>query len=92
MSCDDPLVDDNDYLPKIGTVPLSDPVVNIYAVADCNGNPLPLGSKITVGTNAAISVGNQHDYNVVNALADTAVKISINVGSETKDLTLYTAP
>ncbi len=90
MSCDDPLLDSNNKLPQVDINPNTG--VNIYAVADCNGNPLPLGSTITVGTNPSITVGNQYYYNIIETAGDTPVKLSIAIGGGTKDLTLFTAP
>lgn len=80
MSCDHPLLDSNGLLPKISE--------NFYAVADCNGNALPVGTTITVGADPAILIGNQYDWNPIFAAAGTLVTIKIPVTSATKTIAL----
>ncbi len=73
MSSDKPLLLTNNILPKVGT--------GKYAAADEHGNPLPIGSTITVGTNPPITVGNQHDYNIFDAAAMTPVTLTIAIST-----------
>lgn len=79
MSCNTPLLDSDGFLPAI-----SGPYT--HAVADCNGNPLPLGSTITVGTNPAIKIGNQYDWTPIIAPSGTAVKLTIAIEGGSIDM------
>jgi len=88
MSCDAPLFY-NGNLPKIGTDP-ADPNINIYAVADCNGNPLPAGTTITVGSNPTITITNQYNWTAISAPVGTPVKLSIALDGGTKDVSIIT--
>jgi len=83
LSCDAPLLD-NGYLPKIGD--------GLYAVADCNGNPLPVESTITVGANSPIKVLNQYDWNTISAAPNTVIKLKISAGGGTIEMDVLTAP
>jgi hypothetical protein len=74
MSCDYPLLDENGLLPAVFS--------GVYAVADCNGNAMPVGTTITVGTNPAITVGNQYDWTPISASGGTLVKIKVPSGKE----------
>jgi hypothetical protein len=89
MSCSSPLLVGSGNLPKIGT-DASDANQNIYAVADCNGNPLPVGTTITVGSNPAITIANQYNWTAISAPAGTIVKLSIALDSGTKDVSIIT--
>lgn len=83
MSCDQPLVD-NGFLPKVSE--------DLYAAADCNGNALPLGTKIAVGSAPEMEIGNEYDWRLISAPAGTPVKITIPIGSgsSNKVITLMT--
>ena len=74
MSCDQPLLDENGGLPNVGS--------DLYAVADCNGNSLPAGTTITIGTNPAITIGNQYDWTAISASGGAVVKIKVPSGKE----------
>ena len=85
MSCDSPLLDDNNALPALPASYLP----YTHAVADCNGNALPEGTKITVGANPAITVGNQYDWTPIIASPGESVKLTISIGtSSTKEITV----
>lgn len=83
MSCDSPLLDSDGFLPS-----LSSPEYFPYthAVADCNGNPLPVGTTITVGTNPVIKVANQYFWTPIIAASGTSVKLTIAIDGGTKDI------
>ncbi len=83
MSCDEPLLDGNTF-PVIGTNPLAG--TNTYAIADCNGNPLPVGTTITVGANPATTVGNEYDWSAIEAAPGTVIKLAIPIGTTTKNV------
>jgi hypothetical protein len=85
MSCDHPLLDSDGLLPKLPGTPQT-PNFNFYAVADCNGNSLPVGSTITVGLAAPITIVNQYDWTLISAAPGTSVKLTIAAGGGTKEI------
>lgn len=80
MSCDEPLVDENGMLPAVGN--------GVFAVADCNGNALPVGSTITVGSAEPMTIGNEYNWRPIAALAGTVIKLEIVSGSQKKKISL----
>ena len=88
MSCDSPLLDITGNLPKLGTD--TNTGINVYAVADCNGNSLPVGTTITVGSNPAITIANQYNWTTIYAATGTTVKLSIALDSGTKAVSIIT--
>ena len=75
MSCSSPLTNSNNRLPKLPDSYLP----YTHAVADCNGNPLPVGSSIDVD-GEIIKVANQYDWTPIRAASSASVKITIAVG------------
>lgn len=82
MSCDSPLLDSNGFLPAISSLSYT------HAVADCNGNPLPVGSTITIGTQPAIKIGNQYDWTPIIASSGALIKLTIAIAGGTKEITV----
>jgi len=83
MSCDSPLLDADGFLPAISSTEYPGAT---HAVADCNGNPLPLDTTITVGTNPAMKIGNQYHWTPIAASSGTSVKLTIAVEGGTKEI------
>jgi len=71
MSCDYALLDDDGYLPGLEN--------NKYALADCNGNSLPVGTKITVGANPEFTLGNAISWMTISAPPGTEVKLDVPI-------------
>ncbi|RYY04839.1 MAG: hypothetical protein EOO53_00505 [Gammaproteobacteria bacterium] len=86
MSSDSVLLE-NGFLPAISSPEYSG---YTHAVADINGNPLPVGSTITIGADPAIKVANQYDWTPIIAPSGASVKITIAIDGGTKEL-IYTA-
>lgn len=76
MSCDTPLLDANGSLPVVSQ--------GLYAVADCNGNAMPGGTTITVGTNPAITIGNEYDWRPITAPDGAVITIKTPTNKEFK--------
>ena len=86
MSCMSTLLE-NGFLPLIG----NESGRNIYAIADCNGNPLPVDSTITVGTGTEFKILNQYSWTAVSAPPSTIIKLSIvGQGGATKEMQFTT--
>lgn len=82
MSCNSPLVNSNNLLPAL----TSSYSPFTHAVADCNGNPLPLGSTIKVGSNPEIKIVNQYDWTPIIAASGDAVTIKVAIEGGSIDL------
>jgi hypothetical protein len=83
MSCDSPLLDSDGLLPAISSTKYPGAT---HAVADCNGNPLPVDTTITIGTSPAIKIGNQYHWTPISVPSGTPVKLTMAIEGGTKEI------
>lgn len=81
MSCDYLLLDSDGYIPSL---PTSIWAPNTYALADCNGNALPVGTRLTIGINPEVVLGSGISWVPFSAAPQTKVKLVIPVSDDGK--------
>jgi hypothetical protein len=50
-----------------------------YALADCNGNSLPTGTKITIGISPETTLTNTTDWTTISAAASVTIKLKMPI-------------
>ncbi|MES2674334.1 MAG: hypothetical protein V4660_08840 [Pseudomonadota bacterium] len=80
MSCDYALTDEDGFLPYLYTDTSS---ARHYALADCNGNSLPVKTKIKIGEAPEVTLGSAIDWLDIIAASGTNIVLTIPIGSDT---------